>query len=44
MGKIGEMQRIVLSSYHYIEKSALKEDIENDYEVVTKRKFADYVM
>ena len=44
MGKIGEMQRIVSSSYHYIEKSALKEDIENGYEVVTKRKFADHVM
>ena len=44
MGKTCEMQRIVLSSYHYVERRALKEDMEDGYKVVTKRKFADHVV
>ena len=44
MGKTGKMQRIVLSDYHYTEESALTEDMEDGYKVVTKRKFADHVM
>ena len=38
------MQRTVLSGYRYVERSALKEDIKDDYKVVTKRKFADHVV
>ena len=37
------MQRIVLSDYHYAERSALKKDMEDGYKMVTKRKFVDQV-
>ena len=33
----------VLSGYHYVERSVLKENMEDDYEAVTKRKFANHV-
>ena len=44
MEKIGEMHKIVLNSYHYVKRSALKEDMEDGYKVVAKRKFADHVV
>ena len=32
-----------LSGYHYAKRSALKEDMEDGYEAVIKRKFANHV-
>ena len=44
--KIGENKlnaKSILSDYHYAERSAFKEDMEDGYEAITKRKFADHV-
>ena len=38
------MQRTILNGYHYAERSALKQDMEDSYEAVTKREFAYHVV